>query len=265
MPTVPWIRLYHNWPRNRKTMKLRGELGTAEPILCLWLWAAENAPDGYLGAMSNADLESAAEWHGEHGKAAKALVDSGFIDINGNGTMTLHNWGMRTGAGVSNLLKTRERQRELMRNKRANVSANSDAKNSETLLLSSGSEKTGSGESKSKSECAHVSANKTLPTTGDKLGWCIKIARERQPGASTWAAEPFAAKTADEFLRSLGDIEKAMPELERKVALFAADPDMQPWTVRKFCERFNEIGMPKQEFGRSVKPDPPTRRTPIMD
>jgi hypothetical protein len=253
MPTVPWIRLYHNWPRHRKTMALRRLLGTAEPILCLWLWAAENAPDGYLGAMSQDDLESAAEWRGERGKAASALMESGFIDINGNGTMTLHNWEARTGAGVSNLLKTRERQRELMRNKRANVSANSDAKNSETLLLSSGSEKNGSGESKSKSECANVSANNF---TASRLIHRIKVAVERQPNAKVWAAEPMAPKNADEFLRSLGDVEKALPDIEKRIDLFAADPDMQPWTVRKFCEKYNGIGLAKLEFGRSPDSKP---------
>jgi hypothetical protein len=80
-----------------------------------------------------------------------------------------------------------------------------------------------------------------------------------------WAAEPFAIKTADEFLRSIGDIEKSLPELERKIALFAADPDMQPWTVKKFCEKYNGIGLPKLEFGKAPPVATRPRCTPIRE
>jgi hypothetical protein len=59
MPSVPWIRLYQGWQRHRKTMALPKLLGTVEPILGLWLWAAENAPDGVLSGLSD-DEDAAA-------------------------------------------------------------------------------------------------------------------------------------------------------------------------------------------------------------
>jgi hypothetical protein len=118
--TVPWIRLYQNWPRHRKTKALRKALGTAEPILCLWLWAAENAPDGDLFGMDADDIEDAAEWKGKRGKAFEAMVEVQFIDVDESGTAHLHNWVSRAGAGVANLERRRERARERMRDVRAN-------------------------------------------------------------------------------------------------------------------------------------------------
>jgi hypothetical protein len=141
MPTVPWIRLYQNWPRHRKTIALRKALGTAEPILCLWLWAAENAPNGDLEGMTTEDVETAADWHGKRGKAAMSMIEVGFIDVvPETGMMKLHNWEERAGRGVASLLKGRERARNVMRNVRANVSRNTTGNgqhnNTETLLLS---------------------------------------------------------------------------------------------------------------------------------
>jgi hypothetical protein len=246
MPTVPWIRLYHNWPRHRKTMALRNALGTAEPILCLWLWAAENAPDGRLGVMSHDDLESAAEWRGERGKAAFALVASGFVDVGEDGAMGLHNWESRTGAGVASLVKTRERQRSLMRSKRANVSANK----LETLSLSPDLKDSDPDKSKRESvsanQSANVSANKVRPRTAHELETCLRVAIQREQGTIWNPGGSFAAKEGREFLEGFGDqLEEALEAIESGIELFAKDASMSPWTVAKFSREFNGLGKPK--------------------
>jgi hypothetical protein len=121
-------------------MALRSALGTAEPILCLWLWSAENATDGSLAGLSRDDVERAAEWHGKPGLAFDAMVKVGFIDEM-RGLFSLHNWMTRTGAGIESLIKTRIRQREIMKQKRSvsgDVSANvsgDEAANPLTLSL----------------------------------------------------------------------------------------------------------------------------------
>lgn len=102
MSTVPWIRLYQNWPRHRKTMALRKALGTAEPILCLWLWAAENAQDGDLSGIDPSTLEFAAGWSGRRGKCLAAMIEVGFLDSDGV-SLRLHDWMEGTGAGVESL------------------------------------------------------------------------------------------------------------------------------------------------------------------
>jgi hypothetical protein len=93
---------------------------------------------------------------------------------------------------------------------------------------------------------------KIRPRTADTLEHCLRVAVENaQPQNGRWLPGRFAAKDADECIRKLGDIEAALPELERKIELFAKDPDMQPWTVAKFADKFNAIGLPRLEFGRS--------------
>jgi hypothetical protein len=106
---------------------------------------------------------------------------------------------------------------------------------------------------------------KLRPSNANNLIWCIKVAVEAQPMAKMWAAEPLAAKNADEFLHSLGDVKKALPDLERRIELFAKDPDMQPWTVKKFCEKYNGIGLPKLEFGRAPKATEVPAQTPVLE
>ena len=91
------------------------------------------------------------------------------------------------------------------------------------------------------------------PDTAYNLVWCIKAAVEKaQPGHGMWAPDTFAQENASRLLVGLGDTAKAMPELERKIGMFAADPEMQPWTVKKFCDQYNGIGHEKP--GRAGQP-----------
>jgi hypothetical protein len=123
MTTVPWIPLYTSWPRHRKTMALRRILGTAEPIIGLWCWAAENAPDGDLSGLPDEDLENVSGWTGERGKAISAMVEVGFIDkvsdnVSAN-RYVLHEWMDGAGAKVASYLERNRRQREIMRERRS--------------------------------------------------------------------------------------------------------------------------------------------------
>lgn len=56
-----------------------------------------------------------------------------------------------------------------------------------------------------------------------------------------------------------------MTELERKIAIFAKDPDMQPWTMAKFVDKYNSLGLPKLEFGRAPKSSPEPQRSYIRE
>jgi hypothetical protein len=88
---------------------------------------------------------------------------------------------------------------------------------------------------------------KMRPDSALNLVWAIKAAVEReQPKAGMWAPDTFAQENASRLLVGLGDLQKAMSGLERKIALFASDPEMQPWTVKLFCDRYNGIGLPKR-------------------
>jgi hypothetical protein len=95
---------------------------------------------------------------------------------------------------------------------------------------------------------------KIQPRNPHDLEHCMRVAIERaQPQAGRWLPGRFSTKDADKFFRDLGDVETALPEIERKIQLFADDPDMQPWLVAKFVDNFMAIGQPKLEFGRAPK------------
>lgn len=163
MTTVPWIRLYTSWPRHRKTMALRRLIGTAEPILALWCWAAENAPSGDLGEMTADEIEFAAEWRGERGACFSALLAVGYVEVSANGTHALHEWCDGSGAGVSAYMRRTAKQRELMRARRAGVSP--------TPPSGSGSDQEEEEEvDRHVNVGANVSANKTKKRSAPAVG-----------------------------------------------------------------------------------------------
>jgi hypothetical protein len=104
------------------------------------------------------------------------------------------------------------------------------------------------------------------PDNAHHLEHCLRVAIERaQPQAGRWVPGRFSDKDAQKHLRDIGDVEAAIPELERKIELFAKDPDMQPWSMAKFCDKYNAIGLPKLEYGKAPAPKPVSRCTPIVE
>ena len=93
----------------------------------------------------------------------------------------------------------------------------------------------------------------------------MRVAIEReQPQAGFWIPGRFSTADADKMIRDLGDIEAALPVIERKIDLFAKDPSMQPWTMAKFVDKWNEIGLAKLEYGKAPKAEPKPRCTPVI-
>ena len=69
-----------------KIMKLERRLGLAgvKSLQILWMWAANNRPDGYLTNVKRTfnaeDVEIAARWNGEQNTFTNTLVDLGWLD-----------------------------------------------------------------------------------------------------------------------------------------------------------------------------------------
>src|SRR5690349_10978924 len=80
-------------PRHPKTVKLFRTLQERGcwHLVCLFLWVAENRPDGDLEGLSSEDIEIAAGWSGELGTFTSALVEVGFLDGN-EGNFLVHDW-----------------------------------------------------------------------------------------------------------------------------------------------------------------------------
>ena len=87
------IRLSVEFFDHPKTVKLQRRLGLEAVISLqrLWLWAAQNRPDGILSNMDSEDVEIAAKWNGELNSFSNELVNLRFLD-NENNVYTLHDW-----------------------------------------------------------------------------------------------------------------------------------------------------------------------------
>lgn len=86
-------RLAVGLPTHPKTIKLKRRLQHAGPLhlIYLWLWAAQNRPDGDLSGMTDEDIEIASGWDGEADSFVKALLAVGWLDGD-EGDRRLHDW-----------------------------------------------------------------------------------------------------------------------------------------------------------------------------
>lgn len=80
-------------PRHPKTVKLQRRLGAPGcwSLVCLFLWVADNRPDGNLRGMTSEDVEIAANWTGDSGVFAKTLAEVRFVD-GSEGAYCIHDW-----------------------------------------------------------------------------------------------------------------------------------------------------------------------------
>jgi hypothetical protein len=82
------------------------------------------------------------------------------------------------------------------------------------------------------------------PRTASDLITCLRAAVERaQPQNGFWnPGGRFASDDARGFLEAFTDVEAALPEIESRIEVFAKDPAMAPWTVKKFADKYNDLG-----------------------
>ena len=136
---MAWIKAYQSLPTHKKLKKLKRLLKVKTPaavghVVMLWLWAIDNAPDGYLADLDSEDIAEAAEWQGDPEKFVDALVGAGFVDWDVNGDVSvLHGWDEYTGglmdARSEAKKKHQERQkryRERQKSRHGDVTGDAD-------------------------------------------------------------------------------------------------------------------------------------------
>ena len=86
-------RISTAFPRHHKTVKIQRRLGVEGcwALLCLFLWVAENRPDGNLRGMTAEDIGIAAGWTGNVGELSAVLAEVRFLD-GVEGTYSVHDW-----------------------------------------------------------------------------------------------------------------------------------------------------------------------------
>ena len=235
----------------------------------LWQWACRSARDGKLGKVTAYAFEIIVRANAG-GKCFEAFIACGFLDRSDDGEVTIHNWMQpgRTGYAIAKMeAKAAENRQRRATTKarydaeRAHCDGEADADGNRTATVPvrysprhrpDTDQSSDPPLSSSPPDRARVATGGPIqPDTAHNLVWAIKAAVEKaQPTHGMWAPDTFAQENASRLLVGLGDVQGAMPELERKIGLFAADLQMQPWTVKKFCDQYNGIGHERQTSGQ---------------
>lgn len=87
------IRLKVTFPNHHKIKKLHRRLGPQGPLslIYLWLYTAENKPDGVLSGMDAEDIEIAAQWDGDAGSMLQACLELCLVEKLAD-TYVIHDW-----------------------------------------------------------------------------------------------------------------------------------------------------------------------------
>lgn len=109
---MAWIEVHQSLPTHAKTVEAAALLDVPEVevvghMVCLWLWAVDNAREGRINVAKPLVIAKAAKWAGEPGRFVDALLAAGFMDEDG----CIHDWDEYTGR----LMERRERVQEQTR------------------------------------------------------------------------------------------------------------------------------------------------------
>src|SRR3990172_5298378 len=98
---MAWIEVHQGVFRHRKTLSLGRlldvhRMSAGGHVICLWLWALDNAPTGDLTGVSPEVIAAGAEWEGDSKTFTEGLVAVGFLDRNAD-SLQIHNWYQYAG------------------------------------------------------------------------------------------------------------------------------------------------------------------------
>lgn len=91
------IRIAVGFTGHKKTRLLKIHLGerAIEALLSLWEMTSLNCPSGNWGKITSSELAQCISWSGDPDELLRALIDCGFVDIDDNGNLLIHNWERR--------------------------------------------------------------------------------------------------------------------------------------------------------------------------
>lgn len=115
---MAWFELHQTRQRHPKTLRLAALIGQERRHACgflddLWSWGLDVARrDGRLEGMTADDIAAAMDYPRKKGKwLLDALVGSGYVDIDDDGTYRLHDWDVYAGRLNDRREKEAERKR----------------------------------------------------------------------------------------------------------------------------------------------------------
>ena len=123
---LPWIQVYSNLAEHPKIYALVDRLGLRRNyeavgiVVSLWLWAAKNAPNGDLSGYSERAIAAAVGIYGKKQKElCKSLLETGWLDLDEDGALWIHNWSRYAGRLMEIVYKNREQMKNRSRRYRS--------------------------------------------------------------------------------------------------------------------------------------------------
>lgn len=113
---MAWIKVDQSLPSHRKTLIASDLLGISPVhlvghLVTFWMWALDNAPDGYLDGTPASVIGRIAQWEGKGSDFVDALVSAGFLESTEDG-IVIHDWPEYAGKLVERRANEKQRQRE---------------------------------------------------------------------------------------------------------------------------------------------------------
>lgn len=112
---MAWIELHQGLREHRKMFACAEVLNISKiemvgTLVCLWLWALDNAQDGSLAGVSDKTIARVCEFpEKKASKLVSALVETGWLDYDGE-TYFIHDWHDYAGKLMERRAKDRERK-----------------------------------------------------------------------------------------------------------------------------------------------------------
>jgi hypothetical protein len=92
-----WIESHRGLKDHPKTVLLTAAWNDRKPCVLghlheLWWWTLEYAPDGIIRPSFVPQVIAACEWHGKGDRFWSGLVESGFLEVQTDGSYAVHDW-----------------------------------------------------------------------------------------------------------------------------------------------------------------------------
>lgn len=92
-----WIESHRGLKDHPKTVMLTAAWNDRKPCVLghlheLWWWTLEYAPDGIIRPSFVPQVIAACEWHGKSDRFWSGLVESGFLEVQTDGSYAVHDW-----------------------------------------------------------------------------------------------------------------------------------------------------------------------------
>jgi hypothetical protein len=114
---MAWIELHQGLREHRKLFACADELKVDRMkmvgiLVCIWLWALDNASSGSLDGISNRTIARVCDWPEKKADGLiAALVKTGWLD-DSDGILTIHDWTDYAGKLMERREKDRERKKK---------------------------------------------------------------------------------------------------------------------------------------------------------